>query len=251
MDHVLTFHMKYLLISLTILFVSCKGEKEITAETILNDAIDAHGLGKLEGRKIAFDFRDKHYSLLRANSEYTYIRSFKDSLGFVQDILVNSTDFTRKIDGNDFEVDAEWSGKYANSVNSVLYFVQLPLVLKDGAAMKDYQGIVKIKERDFYQIEVRFQEADGGKDFEDVFLYWFDTEHLTMDYVAYSYITEGGGVRFREAFNRTTVGGIVFQDYVNYKPAEKKTSLVKMKDLFETGELIELSRIENVNISVN
>lgn len=243
--------MKYLLISLTFLFIACQGEKEITAKTILDDAVEAHGLNALEGKKIEFDFRDKHYSLLRESSNYTYTRSFQDSLGYVEDILVNSADFTRKIAGNKFEVDAEWSGKYASSVNSVLYFVQLPFVLRDGAAMKDYQGLVKIKGKDYYQIEVRFQEADGGEDFEDVFLYWFEKESLTMDYLAYSYITEGGGVRFREAFNRTAVGGIVFQDYINYKPAEKETPLVQMKALFESDELIELSRIENINISVD
>lgn len=243
--------MKYLFLSISLLFISCQPEKKLTAETIIQDAISAHGLADLEGKKIEFDFRDKHYSLLRTSSDYTYVRSFQDSLGFVEDLLVNSTDFTRKIDGNRLTVDKEWGDKYANSVNSVLYFVQLPYVLKDDAAMKEYQGIEQINGKDYYQIEVRFQEADGGKDFEDVFLYWFNKKSMTMDYFAYSYITDGGGVRFREAFNRTKVGGVVFQDYVNFKPEKKETPLAELKNLFENGQLIELSKIENVNIKVN
>ena len=242
--------MKYLLL-LSFLFSACRlSEEPLDADSIISKATNAYGLNSLIGKQIDFDFRDKHYSLLRNENEYTYTRSFQDSLGYVKDILVNSSEFTRLVDGKELELDKEWSEKYANSVNSVLYFIQLPLTLKDLAVLKKYQGLASIKDKTYHQIEVRFQEADGGKDFEDVFLYWFNQETFVMEYFAYSYITDGGGVRFREAINERNVNGIVFQDYINYKPEEKATPLVQLKELFEKGKLIELSRIENEAISV-
>ncbi len=242
--------MKYLAI-FTLLLVACTpAEKPLDAVGIIDTAIKKYGLDGINNRKIEFDFRERHYTLLREEGMYTYTRSFQDSLGFVEDILVNSSQFTRLVDGNELEVDSVWTSKYSNSVNSVLYFIQLPLTLMDPAAIKKYRGLEEMKGKSYHVIEVRFTEEDGGKDFEDVFLYWFDQQTFSMDYLAYSYITEGGGVRFREAFNRSEVSGVVFQDYINYKPENKLTPLEQMSELFKKGELIELSRIENVNITV-
>lgn len=243
--------MKYLTILTILVAFSCsQPEKPLDADGVIGKAISAYGLDNITNKTIEFDFRERHYKLLREEGKYTYTRSFQDSLGFVEDILVNSSEFTRFVGGQKLEVDEEWTGKYSNSVNSVLYFIQLPLTLMDPAAIKNYKGIVSLKDKNYHLIEVRFTEEDGGKDFEDVFLYWFDQETFSMDYLAYSYITDEGGVRFREAFNKRTINGVVFQDYINYKPEDKLTPLEQMSSLFEKGELIELSRIENVKIEV-
>lgn len=242
--------MKYLTLLTFLAFACSKPERPLDATGIIANAIKAYGLDAITNKKIEFDFRDRHYSLLREEGKYTYTRSFQDSLGYVEDILVNSSEFTRLVDGEKQEVDSVWSSKYSNSVNSVLYFIQLPLTLTDPAAIKTYKGVVTVKGKNYHLIEVRFTEEDGGKDFEDVFLYWFDEQTFSMDYLAYSYITEGGGVRFREAFNKSEIGGVVFQDYINYKPEDKLTPLEEMSSLYDKAELIELSRIENVNISV-
>ncbi len=242
--------MKYLTLLALLVFACSSPEKPLDSEGIIAKAIKTHGLDNITNKKIEFDFRDRHYSVLREDGKYTYTRSFQDSLGYVEDLLVNSSEFSRRVNGNEIEVDSIWTGKYSSSVNSVLYFIQLPLTLMDPAAMKSYKGIVTVKGKNYHLIEVRFTEENGGEDFEDVFLYWFDEQTFSMDYLAYSYITEGGGVRFREAFNNRVVGGVVFQDYINYKPEDKLTPLEEMSALFDKGELIELSRIENVNISV-
>ena len=233
-----------------VLLTSCVSQTN-DPQQIINKSIQAHGLENLVGKELTFDFRDKSYSLNRDEEQYSYTRSFQDSLGFVKDELINSTVFSRTVDGKVFPLDEEWQSKYANSVNSVLYFVQLPLTLNDPAAIKSYQGIREIDGGKYHEIEVRFSEEDGGKDFEDVFLYWFSTESYHMDYLAYSYITDGGGVRFRESFNRREIDKIIFQDYINYKPEDKNTPLSEVLDLFNQGKLIELSRIENVNVRLN
>ena len=243
--------MKYLFISFIFLTGCSIAEEPLTAQQVIDSAIEAHGLNLLEGKKLAFSFRDKQYSLFKENERYTYTRSFQDSLGYVEDVLVNSSDFKRFIDNKEFALDEEWSGKYANSVNSVLYFIQLPLPLNDPAVIKKYLGPTKLKGNDYHLVEIRFEEEDGGKDFEDVFLYWFDLETFTLDYLAYSYITDGGGVRFREVINRREVDGIMFQDYINFKPDVKTTPLREIAALFEKDELIELSRIENYDIQIN
>ncbi len=233
------------------IWIACApGSEEITAQHIIDEAILTHGLHNPEGKKVSFTFRNKDYSMIRNEQGIMYTRSFQDSLGFVRDVLINISEFSRSVDGIPFELSEEWSVRYANSVNSVLYFVQLPYMLNDPAVIKKYQGTIQIKGKKYHQIEIRFKQEDGGVDFEDVFLYWFNTENFSMDYLAYSYLTDEGGIRFREAFNRRTSGGIVFQDYINYKPADKNIGLENLPTLFEKGELKELSRIINIKEKV-
>ena len=57
----------------------------------------------------------------------------------------------------------------------------------------------------------------------------------------------GGGVRFRAAYNTRTVGGILFQDYVNYK-APVGTPLADLPVLYEKEELKKLSVIATESV---
>ncbi|MEQ8812483.1 MAG: DUF6503 family protein, partial [Imperialibacter sp.] len=109
----------------------------------------------------------------------------------------------------------------------------------------------KISWRGYYQRLVlpqsadTFQQEGGGKDFEDVFIYWFDKDSYQLDYLAYYYNTDETGIRFREAYNRQTVDGILFQDYINYAPIDSTITVHQTDDQLEKGLLKELSRIEN------
>ena len=71
-----------------------------------------------------------------------------------------------------------------------------------------------------------------------------------IDYLAYNYITDGGGVRFRSAINKRRVNGLLVQDYINYAPLNKKMPLSNLITEFEKGTLIELSRIINSDITL-
>ncbi len=219
------------------------------AQRLVDESIEAHG-ANLQGKTAEFDFREKHYTVSRGKHAFTYTRLWQDdSLGFVEDILVNSARFTRKINGDTVPVTDEWVEKYTSSVNSVLYFFQVPYVLNDRGAIKNYDGDYIIKNEPYDCVRVTFSEDGGGEDHEDVFLYWIHKERKTVDFFAYSYLTEGGGVRFREAINRRKIEGFVVQDYINYE-AEKGTALNALPGLFEEGKLRELSRIENTNVSI-
>ncbi len=232
----------------TLAFACNQKAKEYDAQTLVDEAIRQHGDFKY--KSVSFEFRDKEYSVTRDDSGYTYTRSWTDdSLGTVMDILVNSRQFARRINGEKVPVTEEWVTKYTESVNSVLYFFQLPYVLNDPGAIKKYMGEQKIKGQLYLAVQVTFQQEGGGKDFEDVFMYWIHAENKTVDFLAYSYLTEGGGVRFREAINRREIKGLLIQDYVNHK-APKDTPLEKLPALFESGQLENLSLITNENVRV-
>jgi hypothetical protein len=119
----------------------------------------------------------------------------------------------------------------------------LPQPLSDPAVIASRKKDVSIKQKEYYSIEVKFSENNGGEDFEDIFMYWFDKEDYSMDYLAYQYNTDGGGVRFREAYNSRVIDDIIFQDYNNFK-ASIGTPLIELPTLFEQNKLELLSKIE-------
>ena len=220
------------------------------AQEVINQAIMAHGQHLFENATLSFLFRDKQYSARRFDAEYIYTRSFKDGSALIEDILINSTDFSRKKNGVSIEIEKEWANKYSKSINSVLYFFQLPYLLNDPAVKKTYQGVRQIKDKDYNQIKVSFQVENGGDDFNDEYLFWINMNNFEMDYFAYNYITDSGGVRFRSAINKRRVDGLLIQDYINYTPENKKTSLPDLIKLFEKGALIEKSVIVNSEINL-
>ena len=240
----------FLLAAIVAFTLGCTPNKD--PQKIIDQSIDAHGGQLFVGRTVTFDFRDKHYLVQRKPDNYTYIRSFEDdSLGSVKDVLINSTELERYVNDTLLDVGDDWKFRYANSVNSVLYFFQLPYGLNDQAVIKKYMGQKVINEQLYEKIRVTFQQENGGKDFEDVFVYWINAETKTLDYLAYSYLTDGGGVRFRQAINRRKINGMIFQDYINFKPANDKAPVESLDDEFIEASLIELSQISNENIEVD
>ena len=219
-------------------------------QEVIDQAIIAHGQHLFENATLSFLFRDKQYSARRSDAEYIYTRSFKNGSALIEDMLINSTDFSRKKNGVSIEIEKEWAEKYSRSINSVLYFFQLPYLLNDLAVKKIDQGIKQIKGENYYQIKVSFQIENGGEDFEDEYLYWIDVNTFEIDYLAYNYITDGGGVRFRSAINKRRVNGLLVQDYINYAPLNKKILLSSLITEFEKGALIERSRIINSDITL-
>ncbi len=242
-----------ILLMLVIGVVSCSPES-FDAETIVNNTIQVSGGENYKNAEIQFEFRDREYGALYNNGRYEFIRLFKDSLSqdsinVVRDVL-NNDGFYREINGYKTELADTMAAKYTRSVNSVIYFALLPFNLGDEAVNKKYLAEVNIKGKAYHKLQITFSQEGGGEDFEDVFIYWINKETNKADYIAYSYEVDGGGIRFREAYNERTVGGIRFVDYVNYKPAEGVSVHDTGKE-FEEGKLTELSRIELTKVKVN
>lgn len=221
-----------------------------TAQSVVDAAIEAHGGKAYKNVDLAFDFRKMHYVIKKTGGDYAYERHQTDSSGLkIVDILTNDS-FTRMINGEVISVPDTMAAKYSSSINSVAYFFLLPAPLNDAAANKKLLTDVKIKGQDYHQLEVTFAQEGGGEDFQDRFIYWINKQTKTLDYLAYSYETSGGGVRFREAFNVRTENGLRFSDYRNYGFEDTKTLLEELPALFEKGEMPLLSSIENVNVIV-
>jgi len=222
---------------------------EHDADKIINQSIEVHGGNLYEQSHISFDFRKRHYTSNRNGGIFQYTRTFEDSSGTIEDVLTNEG-FHRIINKKKVDLDPKKANAYANSVNSVLYFAQLPFGLKALSVIKKHISEVSIKGQDYHKIQVTFKKERGGEDFEDIFLYWINKESGMMDFLAYKYKTNGGGVRFREAIDRQKVGGILFANYINYKPSDKDIDFLSIDKLFNNNELIELSRIINEGIKV-
>jgi hypothetical protein len=173
-----------------------------------------------------------------------------DSSGHkIEDIVTNDS-FERKIDGVKSTIADSMAAKYTSSVNSVAYFFLLPKPLNDPAVSKELVGSTKIKGKEYYKIKVKFSEDGGGKDHQDIFMYWIEKKTKSMDYLAYSYETNGGGVRFREAFNQKIQNGIKYSDYKNYGFEDLKTKLEDLDVLFDQNKIPLKSEIINLNVNI-
>lgn len=232
-------------------FVSCKQKEaqKINADDIVNESIKASGGQKIDSSTISFNFRDKQYRAIRNKGLFQLERQFNDSINNIKDVLSNSG-LKRFINDELIEIPDSMAFKFSNSVNSVHYFSVLPFGLNDKAVNKDYLGLVTIKDKTYHKIKVTFDQEGGGDDFEDVFVYWMDTINYNVDYLAYSYHVNGGGMRFREAYNERYINGIRFVDYNNYKSEAKNISLFDLDKLFESEKLKLLSKIELKNITL-
>lgn len=220
------------------------------AEKIIDKSIVVSGGEKYEFAKIEFDFRDIHYSIFKNKNGFEYRRTFSDSNGLTVDLL-DSSGFLRTINGVKIDSLTEARmGAFSRSVNSVAYFAFLPFGLNDPAAIKTYLGETNLRGEVYHLIKVTFEREGGGDDFDDEFLYWIGKEDYFIDFLAYSYHTDGGGIRMREVSGVSLVNGIRFQNYLNFKPKDKNIKVEEIQALYEKGDLELLSEINLENIKV-
>ncbi|MDZ7935319.1 MAG: DUF6503 family protein [Emticicia sp.] len=237
---------KYIVILIFALgFIACK-DKTDKAREIVDKSIEAHGGKSYEKFTTEFDFRKFHIKLMQNEGKFQYERISKDSANNeVWDIL-NNEGFLRIINGNQVTLSEKDITKYTNAVNSVAYFVLLPHKLKDKAVNLEYLGETEIDKQKYDKVKVWFDKEGGGKDFEDVYCYWFNQKTHLVDYLAYA----NGGPRFRRVKNRKTVGGIVFQDYENFAITDTTIQAQEYDKAFIAGKDSLLSLIEQKNIAV-
>ena len=240
--------MRYLYILLLLLVVSCK--PKFTAQEIIDKSIDYAKLNEIENATISFNFRKNNYKATRKNGTFELVRVIQNDSTKIQDILSNDS-FKRFVNDRLVELTEKDKNRYSNSVNSVHYFSVLPLGLNDKAVQKKLLESVVIKGKEYYKVRITFTEEGGGEDFDDVFIYWFAKDNFQLDYVAYKYHTNGGGVRFRDVKQEKIVDGIRFVDYNNYKPLDTDIDFYAIDSLYEEGSLKKLSEIvlEDIHVS--
>ena len=218
------------------------GVNQPSADEIISKAIEKHGGELFEQSEIQFKFRGHTYNA-KVNSGDFEVQRFieKDEANIVD--LLKGNSFIRKVNSEEIELTAKKREDLYNSANSVVYFALLPYRLNDPAVNKQLMCTSDVNGEPYYKIEITFDANGGGEDFEDSFIYWIHKKNYTVDYLAYSYYINGGGVRFRKAYNQRDVNGIRFQDYVNYT-IDKDFPVHELDYAFESGQLRELSRID-------
>jgi hypothetical protein len=229
-------------ITFCVLLTACKPN----AKNIISKSIAAHGGNKIDSCKISFTFRTAEMELNLLKGNYSYKRVTKDSNNnTIKEILTN-TNYTKTkndIEIKDVETEIE---KYKEQINSIAYFVLLPFKLNDKAVNASYMGNVTIADNEYNKVKVWFAKEGGGKDFEDVFCYWFNKKTNTLDYLAYA----NGGPRFRKAINRQTINGIVMQDYENYELTDSTFATINYDEAFKQNKVKLLSIIAQQNVTI-
>ena len=227
--------------------VSATTEKTVNkADKILQETIKAHGGELYDSAYYQFTFRKKNYRFKNDGAKYTYESSSTKDGELTEDVLTNGT-FSRKVNGKLIELSEKKKNSAIGAINSVIYFATLPHKLNDEAVNVSYVEETTIKDQPYEVLKVTFSQDGGGEDFEDEYHYWINQDTKKIDYLAYNYQVNGGGVRFRSAYNVRVIDGITFQDYINYK-ADVGTPLKDLPALYEAGKLEEVSRIETQNI---
>ncbi|MFH6604170.1 DUF6503 family protein [Maribacter algicola] len=242
---------KYALLLFFILLFSCRQKKDslLTAQQIVDKSIEVCGGDLYKTSNISFDFRDITYTLDVTKGQRILKRVITADSSVVVDVR-HPHKFERYINDSLVVLHDTLANKYANSVNSVHYFAYLPFGLNDAAVNKELLEKVAIEGQDYYKVKVTFDQKGGGKDFDDIYVYWFNADTFKPDFLAYEFHVDGGGMRFREAYNERSIGGIRFVDYNNYEPEDPLHSIYDIDSLLMAGKLKLLSKIELKNITL-
>lgn len=238
------------LLWICLLGVSILSACQPNAKELIELAVEAHGGEKYQDLDVTFDFRDMNYRIEKTGGSYRYTRKQTDSTGNVTTDILSNSGLIRQVNGKEVVLPDSMVQKYSSSVNSVVYFFLLPGPLLDPAVQAELLGEETIRGKSYDKVRVTFQADGGGEDHNDVFVYWIDkTTHL-IDYFAYAYQTNGGGVRFRQAIDPQEQNGLRYANYINYGSEDVFLSVESMGKLFDENKLKEVSRIINSNIQV-
>ncbi|MDR9447734.1 MAG: DUF6503 family protein [Psychroflexus sp.] len=217
-----------------------QSDKPLTTSQIIENAIVYSGKEKVENHKIKYVFRDKIYLSEGICGRFKFTRI--DTIRNVKDVY-DKNELHRTVNDRKVSLVDTTATKIKSAINSVNYFVQLPYRLKDEAVMARRLKDDSINGKTYYQLEVKFKEVGGGEDHQDVYRYWFDQKDFSMDYLAYQFYTNDGGLRFRVKEKEKRKNGIVFQNYDNFKPKSQKVTLKTLSHAFQNNNLEKVSDI--------
>lgn len=236
---------------LILIAFACKEEvkKEMTAQEIIDKSIEVCGGQLFNISQVSFDFRDRHYISEMNGNKKTLTRILKNDTIHLKDVRT-SKGLQRFKNDTLVTLSDSLANVYANSVNSVHYFSKLPFGLNDPAVHKEHIGEIKINDQQYYKIKITFNQMGGGDDFDDTYIYWINQKTFKPDFLGYSFHVDGGGTRFRVAYNERIINGIRFVDYENLKPKNKLASIFEADSLYLIEEMKLLSKIELKNVSV-
>lgn len=226
----------------------CSTSTQNTAVKWIEKANIAHGTTTLKEDNLRFTFREYQYGLTQKKHQKLYSRTRIIGSDTLTDTLLNGRDFRRWINDHPVSVSDSLKQLYAASINSVLYFIQLPEVLNDKAVQSAYMGEVTILGEPYVSLKVTFQQEGGGEDYQDEYRYWIHQKTHLIDFLAYRFYSGKGGTRFRKVSHRERVNGMVFQDYENFSSPTPFPPLDSIANLYTKGKLKKVSDIQQKEI---
>lgn len=218
------------------------------ARAVLDSVRAAHGSDVLNHARMTFTFREASFRLRHhRNGRFHYRRTRTDSTGrTVVEGITNDGPY-RVVDGDTTTLSPEARTDVETAVNSVAYFARLPAPLDAPAVQPSYSGRDTIDGAPYHRVRVTFKEQGGGRDWQDIFYYWFHADTFTMDYLAYAYglgPDEETGTRFRSAYNARRRGGVRVADYYNYTAdTMSPDQMPRYPERLAQGELERVSRV--------
>jgi len=240
---------------LVILLGACQSpESSPSGAAVIDSARVVHGSGILERAVVTFNFRGSSYRIRQDGGEFHYRRAYTDSAGRSVTEGITNSGVYRVVEGDTASLSPSEQDAVETTVNSVTYFTLLPEPLGDAAVQPNYSGRDTIDGVPYQRVRVTFRQEGGGKDWEDVFMYWFRTDTHTMDYVAYAYgqgPDEEAGTRFRSAYNVRRRGDVRVADYYNYTADTLAADqMAQYPKLLEKGALRRVSEIEIDSVQI-
>ncbi len=209
------------------------------------EAIERHGGSQYERSRVRFTFRDFEFEIERDGGHFRYERRYADDQGRPVVEIMDNEGTRMEVGGERVELDPEELRRVETDVNSVVYFSFLPFRLLEPAANHRELGETEIEGEPYRMIEVTFDPDGGGTDWQDRFVHWIHRDENTLDYFAYRYHRDGGGARFRRAVNRREVGGLLIQDFENFRALQEPVA-----DIAEFGQLLEEGGLELLSLLV-
>lgn len=222
------------------------------ALTLIAQSRAAHGSNRLEGARLSFSFRGDDYSAQFGADGRLYARYGQDALGPFADML-GGRGFRRTRGAHTDSLPPTAALAAEESLNSVFYFALLPHPLTDDAVQPRHLGSATIVGEPYQVLDVTFGRVGGGRDWQDRFVYWMHDDRYTVDYLAYAFHVNDGGIRFRQAYGAREVGGVRVQNYRNFAPMLNTLSpndLERLPELWQAGQLRHLSDIALENVRV-
>lgn len=225
-----------------------------SAQAVVDSAIAAHGGSVLDRAVVSFDFRGDQYQIRHDDGRFLYQRTYADSADRTITEGLHNEGVYRIVEGDTVDLAPEEIGSVESTVNSVSYFALLPYRLGDPAVQPHYHGRDTIEGASYHRIKVTFDDEAGGDDWDDVYMYWFQTEDYEMDYLAYAYgldPDEEMGTRFREAYNVRRPSGVRVADYMNYtSDTLRADQLHQYPELWSRDALELVSQVEIDSVRV-
>jgi uncharacterized protein DUF6503 len=232
-----------------LLMAACR--PEVTPQTLVDRAIAWQGGEVLNKAEVNFDFRGRHFRITRDDGMFEYERTYVDTSGATFREVLSNSGLIREVNGERVPLEPRVYASVETAVNSVVYFALLPLPLNDPGATKRLLGESVIDGVEYDQLEVTFVPEGGGRDYDDRFVYWFNRETGSLDYMAYFYHTNEGGSRFRKAVAFHELEGVRLADYLNFRADDLGLETIEQYgERFDSGSLTLVSEIFLENVTV-